>query len=81
MKILNSQVYVGPNIYALFPVIRLTLDLGLLEEWPTERLGNGFDNHGVELGVLGLFEPVMPQQATELRVDVDAIADAGDVVQ
>ena len=25
MKILNSQVYVGPNIYALFPVIRLTL--------------------------------------------------------
>ena len=42
MKILNSQVYVGPNIYALFPVIRLTLDLGALEEWPTERLGRGF---------------------------------------
>src|SRR5262245_16753679 len=35
MKILNSQVYVGPNVYALFRVIRLTLDLGPLEEWPT----------------------------------------------
>ncbi|MGD9510238.1 MAG: cyanophycin synthetase, partial [Geminicoccaceae bacterium] len=42
MKILNSQVYVGPNIYALFPVIRLTLDLGELEDWPTRRLGQGF---------------------------------------
>ena len=42
MKILNSQIYVGPNVYALFPVIRLTLDLGALEEWPTERLGPGF---------------------------------------
>ena len=42
MKILSSQVYVGPNIYALFPVIRLTVDLEALEEWPTERLGPAF---------------------------------------
>ena len=34
MKILNSQVYVGPNIYALFPVIRLTLDLGRWRNGP-----------------------------------------------
>ena len=48
MKILNSQVYVGPNVYALFPVIRLTLDLGELEEWPTERLGPAFTDRLLE---------------------------------
>ena len=48
MKILNSQVYVGPNTYALFPVIRLTLDLGKLEDWPTKRLGQGFVNRLLE---------------------------------
>ena len=42
MRILDSQVYVGPNVYALFPVIRLELDLGALEQWPTARLGEGF---------------------------------------
>jgi cyanophycin synthetase len=42
MKITSTSVYVGPNIYALFPVIRHTLDLGALEEWPTGRLGPAF---------------------------------------
>ncbi|HSQ61482.1 MAG TPA: cyanophycin synthetase [Acidobacteriota bacterium] len=42
MKLLDSSVYFGPNIYALFPVIRLTVDLGELESWPTGRLGAPF---------------------------------------
>ena len=42
MKILTTNVYVGPNIYARFPVIRHVLDLGELEEWPTGRLGDAF---------------------------------------
>ncbi len=42
MKIVSTNVYVGPNIYAHFPVIRHVLDLGALEEWPTVKLGNGF---------------------------------------
>lgn len=42
MRILNSQVFVGPNIYALFPVIRMVVDLGELEAWPTGRLGPAF---------------------------------------
>jgi cyanophycin synthetase len=42
MKILETSVYVGPSLYALFPVIRLTVDLGALEEWPTGRLGPSF---------------------------------------
>jgi cyanophycin synthetase len=44
MKILERSVYVGPSHYAHFPVIRLELDLGPLEAWPTRRLGDGFIN-------------------------------------
>ena len=42
MRILNRNVYVGPSQYAKFPVIRLELDLGALEQWPTAKLGDGF---------------------------------------
>ena len=42
MRILERSVYVGPSLYARFPVIRLELDLGALEEWPTARLGRAF---------------------------------------
>ena len=42
MKVTKSAVYLGPNLYAQFPVIRLTVDLGLLEDWPTGRLGRDF---------------------------------------
>ena len=42
MKILNRWVYVGPSQYAHFPVIRLELDLGELEKWPTGKLGPAF---------------------------------------
>ncbi|MBL0177676.1 MAG: cyanophycin synthetase [Gemmatimonadetes bacterium] len=42
MKILDRAVYVGPSRYAHFPVIRLRLDLGALEAWPTSRLGPEF---------------------------------------
>ena len=41
MRILDRSVYVGPSLYARFPVIRLELDLGPLEAWPTGRLGPG----------------------------------------
>ena len=42
MKITSTNVYVGPNVYAHFPVIRHVIDLGELEEWPTGRLGADF---------------------------------------
>jgi cyanophycin synthetase len=42
MRILDRSVYVGPSLYARFPVIRLELELGELEAWPTGRLGDGF---------------------------------------
>jgi cyanophycin synthetase len=42
MRIVSTNVYVGPNLYAHFPVIRHVLDLGELEDWPTGRLGAAF---------------------------------------
>ena len=42
MRILNRNVYVGPSQYARFPVIRLELDLGAFEQWPTAKLGDRF---------------------------------------
>src|SRR5271156_1569172 len=42
MRIIDRSVYLGPSLYARFPVIRLELDLGALEAWPTGRLGSAF---------------------------------------
>ena len=66
MRILDRSVYVGPSLHARFPVIRLELDLGELEKWPTARLGSGFIDaltaalpglaeHGCSYGVPGGF--------------------------
>ena len=38
MNILETRVYRGPNLYALRPVIRLRVDLGELEDFPTGKL-------------------------------------------
>ena len=48
MKVLSRAVYLGPSLYALFPVIRMTLDLEELEEWPTGRLGPAFTDRLLE---------------------------------
>ncbi|HEV7366784.1 MAG TPA: cyanophycin synthetase [Gemmatimonadales bacterium] len=42
MQILDSAVFVGPSLFAHFPVIRLDIDLGPLEEWPSGKLGPRF---------------------------------------
>ena len=38
MRIVSTNVYEGPNQYALFPVIRHTIQLGVLEDRPTATL-------------------------------------------
>lgn len=48
MRILDRSVYVGPSLYAHFPVIKLELDLGELENWPTAKLGEKFIDGLVE---------------------------------
>ncbi len=55
MRILDRSVYVGPSLYAHFPVIRLELDLGELEQWPTARLGDAFID-GLVAALPGLAE-------------------------
>jgi cyanophycin synthetase len=66
MKILERNVYVGPSLYAHFPVIKLVMDLGPLEQWPTARLGTayvdalvaalpGLHEHGCSYGQPGGF--------------------------
>jgi cyanophycin synthetase len=42
MKIAATNVYVGPSVYANFPVIRMVLDLGVLLEWPSVKCGPEF---------------------------------------
>src|SRR5271169_6059074 len=42
MRILERNVFVGPSMYAHFPVIKLLLDLGTLEQWPSGKLGPAF---------------------------------------
>ena len=66
MKILATNIYVGPSLYAHFPVIRHQVDIGILEEWPSVRLGAefigalvealpGLSNHGCSYGEPGGF--------------------------
>ncbi|HLS46890.1 MAG TPA: cyanophycin synthetase [Gemmatimonadales bacterium] len=55
MRILDRTVYVGPSLYAHFPVIRLDVDLGVLEDWPSARLGPDFIN-GLLAALPGLSE-------------------------
>jgi cyanophycin synthetase len=47
MKILETRVYRGPNQYARWPMIRLRVDLGELEHYPTSQLP-GFADRLVE---------------------------------
>ncbi|HEY2292729.1 MAG TPA: cyanophycin synthetase [Thermoanaerobaculia bacterium] len=48
MRILETRVYRGPNLYALWPVIRLLIDLEELEDFPSAKLP-GFTDRLLEL--------------------------------
>ena len=55
MRIKSTNIYVGPNLYARFRVIRHVLDLGVLEEWPTAKIGGSFIDDLLE-ALPGLYE-------------------------
>lgn len=48
MKIISTNVFVGPNVWASFPVIRHVVDLGILEEWPSAKIGQDYVDALVE---------------------------------
>ncbi|MCW5832029.1 MAG: cyanophycin synthetase [Labilithrix sp.] len=54
MDLLERRVYRGPSLYAHFPVMRLTIDLGALEAWPSAAIP-GF-NEGLVRALPGLKE-------------------------
>lgn len=66
MKIVSTNVFVGPNVWAGFPVIRHVVDLGILEDWPSAKIGSefieglvaalpGLSDHGCSYGTEGGF--------------------------
>ena len=66
MKIISTNVFVGPNVWAEFPVIRHVIDLGILEDWPSAKIGSeflqvliaalpGLSDHGCSYGEAGGF--------------------------
>jgi cyanophycin synthetase len=66
LKILSTNVFVGPNTWASFPVIRHVIDLGVLEGWPSAKIGSefvealvealpGLGDHGCSYGTEGGF--------------------------
>ena len=56
MRILERNVYVGPSVHAHFPVIKVLLDLGPLEHWPTGKLGAAYVD-----ALVGALRAVLPQ--------------------
>src|SRR3954454_8732324 len=56
LRVVETGVYRGPHVYGDLPMIRIQLDLGDLEAWPTDRLPGfterllaalpGLDGHG-----------------------------------
>jgi cyanophycin synthetase len=65
MRVIERSVYRGPHLYSARPMIRIRLDLGALETFPTDRLP-GFDaalvgrlpglaDHGCSFGTPGGF--------------------------
>lgn len=42
MRVIETATYRGPHYYATRPMIRLRVDLGALEDWPTHRLPSHF---------------------------------------
>lgn len=60
MRIIEKGVYRGPHLYSHTPMVRIQLDLGALEEWPSNRLPDftdrlllllpGLHNHGCSYG-------------------------------
>jgi cyanophycin synthetase len=66
MTVEEVRVYRGPHYYSHTPMVRIMLDLGRLESWPTDRIAGfsdallgllpGLGRHGCSLRVRGGFE-------------------------
>ena len=74
MKIVSTNVFVGPNIWAGFPVIRHVVDLGVLEDWPSAKIGDAWIEALVE--ALPGLRDAMKKKVTrreKFLVEMDAV--------
>ncbi|WP_243450985.1 cyanophycin synthetase [Sphingosinicella sp. CPCC 101087] len=65
VRVIEKGVYRGPHRYSHTPMVRIQLDLGRMEDWPTDRLGDfsdrllarlpGLELHGCCFGRRGGF--------------------------
>lgn len=65
MQVLEKGVYRGPHYYSHTPMVRIMVDLGRMEDWPTDRIPGftdrllemlpGLDRHGCSLKRRGGF--------------------------
>jgi cyanophycin synthetase len=65
LRILETRVLRGPNVWSRFPAIVMLVDLGMLEEWPSDRIPGfnkalmelipSLDDHACSLGRRGGF--------------------------
>lgn len=65
LRVLETAVYRGPHLYSRTPMVRIQIDLGRLEDFPTDRLPGfadklatllpGLGDHGCSYGVPGGF--------------------------
>ncbi|HEY0031746.1 MAG TPA: acetate--CoA ligase family protein, partial [Devosia sp.] len=65
MEVVSAKVYRGPHLYSHLPMIQIQLDLGTLEEWPTNKIDGfadqlvallpGLQEHGCSYGEAGGF--------------------------
>jgi cyanophycin synthetase len=65
MRVLERSVYRGPHLYSVRPMVRIQIDLGELESWPSDRLPcfseqllgllPGLSNHGCSYRAPGGF--------------------------
>ena len=38
MRVLETGVFRGPHLYGSLPMVRIQVDLGAMEDWPSDRL-------------------------------------------
>ena len=61
MKLLETRVYRGPNLYGYRPVIRLTVDLEELEQFPSTKIPGFVDRLLADLRKPGETDYKLPQ--------------------
>jgi cyanophycin synthetase len=65
MRVITTKVFRGPHLYSQYPMVQIQFDLGSLEHWPTDELGDfpdklcsilpGIQTHGCSYGEPGGF--------------------------